>query len=262
MSEARPASGSGEAPEPALIERPQPVQKRAPAWAGTPHSGQNLNGIRLSLTSRVDAAKAVRRRGGMAVRTEQAVRDNLRPACARWAPDALSGARILCGPAFVAAFASTGSQLGAGRSARAAAPLAIAAVACLTDFVDGRLARWLGGGSGYGAALDVAADAAFLLCALIALARGGLISAALPIATALSLLALFGSRAGRSGPASPQRRGTADLVGHGAGIANFAVVVAASAAHAGLAPSGWLGPVSLLVAAANLVPILLRRFEG
>jgi phosphatidylglycerophosphate synthase len=198
----------------------------------------------------------------MAVRTEQAVHENLRTARARWLPDALSGVRILCGPAFVAAFASGGSELAAASSARAATPLAITVVACLTDFVDGRLARWLGGGSSYGAALDVGADAAFLLCALVALARGGLVSAALPIAAALSLLALFGSRAGRSGPAPRHRLGTADLVGHGAGIANFAVVVAASAAHAGLAPSGWLVPVSLVVAAGNIAPILLRRLEG
>jgi phosphatidylglycerophosphate synthase len=203
----------------------------------------------------------------MAVRTEQALHDNLRSACARWAPDALSAARVLCGPAFVVAFASAGAvELEAPSSARAAAPLAIAAVACLTDFADGRLARWLGGGSSYGAALDVGADAVFLLCSLTALARGGLVSAGLPIAAALSLLALFTSRAGRSGadpgmPASALHRGAADLVGHGAGIANFAVVVAASAAHAGLASGGWLFPVSLVVAAANLAPILLRRFE-
>lgn len=161
-------------------------------------------------------------------------------------PHALSLVRIPLGPLFVLALDDA-----------PIVPLGIALVACVTDFLDGRFARALGASSAAGAVFDVAADATFLLSALAGLAWTGRISVVSPIATALALGALARSWS-RSRPAASRIRGTADRVGHAAGVLNFALVVVASVAPLLGAAEEWLVPASVAVAAVNFAPIALR----
>jgi len=161
-------------------------------------------------------------------------------------PDVLTGSRFVLGPLFAATFpVSPGLAL------------AIAALAAATDFVDGRLARALGVGSRRGAALDVSADAAFVLIGLGVLARAGVLSVALPVAAAISLAAL--AREWRRPPGGlAATRDRPDRVGHAAGILNYGAVLAGAGVAAFDVPVP-LHAASLGVALLNLLPILLRR---
>ena len=177
-------------------------------------------------------------------------------------PFVLSTSRLALGPLYVVAILRGGASVG---DPLAWEPLAIAGIASLTDFVDGRLARRLGVSSPVGARLDVIADGVFLLCALGALAATGLVSWVLPVAAALSLGALA-RRWNRSPPgrtAIPAgSRGLADRVGHLAGILNYGAVLVASGVPLGLIDPGWLPLASAGVAGVNLAPIALRRIAG
>jgi phosphatidylglycerophosphate synthase len=163
-------------------------------------------------------------------------------------PHGLSLARVLLAPLFVLSLDDA-----------PVVPLAIAALACATDFLDGRFARALGASSPRGAVLDVAADACFVLCALGGLAAIGRISLASPLAAALALAALA-YRWNRRATRADGGRGPADLVGHGAGILNFALVLVGSAAPLLPGAALWLPPLSVLVALVNLAPLALRAF--
>ena len=172
-----------------------------------------------------------------------------RSASGRVIPHGLSFARVLLAPLFVLSLDDA-----------PIVPLAIAALACATDFLDGRAARALGATSPRGAILDVAADACFVLFALGGLAAVGRISIASPIAAALALAALA-RRWHRRPTRADGRRATADLVGHAAGILNFALVLVGSAAPLLPGAAVWLHPLSVLVALVNLAPLALRSFS-
>ena len=161
-------------------------------------------------------------------------------------PDLLTGSRLLLGPLFVAVYPA--SPMGG---------LVIACVAAGTDFFDGKLARRLGGGSTRGAALDVVGDAVFVLCGLGALAWAGVLSFALPVAAAISLLALARAWSKATDRPVVSSRGPADLLGHAAGVLNYgAVAVGAGFVAFGVPFS--LHAASVLVALVNLGPIALR----
>jgi cardiolipin synthase len=145
----------------------------------------------------------------------------------------------------------------------AALPLAVAALAAVSDFVDGRLARRLHSTSRAGAVLDVLGDGVFVLCALFALATAGIVSRLLPVAVLLALtgLAIAMVRGTAVSPAEDgtvPARGPADRAGHLAGIVNYAVVLVASGALAGVVRASWLVPASVAVACLNLAPLVLR----
>ena len=74
-------------------------------------------------------------------------------------PDLLTALRVVLAPVFVATLPE-----------RPGVALAVASLAAASDFADGRLARRFGGGSRRGAALDVVADAVFVLAGFAALA--------------------------------------------------------------------------------------------
>lgn len=195
-------------------------------------------------------------------------------------PLLLSASRILLGPVYAlalwsvrdsiavgpAAVAATAAQRGAavaGAGIALALPLVVAALASVTDFADGRLARRLGTGSPAGAVLDVVADAVFLLCALAALAAAGLVPWFLPTAAAASLsaLALDWRRRPPGARTGTETRTLADRLGHLAGVLNFAVVLTASGVPLGLFPRAWLRVACAIAAGLNLVPIALRWRE-
>lgn len=161
------------------------------------------------------------------------------------APDLLTASRLALGPAFVVVFPSDPGLA-----------FFLALLAAGTDFVDGRLARWLGVGSARGAALDVVGDAVFVLAGLSTLAYAGVLSAALPCAAAVSLTALALSWR-RGSPTGGGGRGPADLLGHAAGILNYGGVLVGSGFVAFDVPIPLYG-ASVLVALVNVAPIVLR----
>lgn len=173
-------------------------------------------------------------------------------------PMLLSASRLVLAPLFVA------SMPGAGAAPQASlAPLAIALLAAATDFVDGRLARRTGSTSAAGAALDVAGDAAFVLCALAALARSGAVVPALPLAAAVALAAFAWSRRGGAPTTSPAAappapRAVADVLGHAAGVLNYGAVIVASALPLVPRAAAAVRWASVAVAIANLAPLLAR----
>jgi phosphatidylglycerophosphate synthase len=182
--------------------------------------------------------------------------DGLPGRLARRVPWTLSILRLVLGPAYVLSLEMS-----------ATLPLVIALLAAASDFVDGRLARRLGVASPAGAVLDVVGDGVFVLAALAALAAGARLSWLLPVAVALALaglaLATWRRRAAPAGAGGARpARGPADRAGHAAGIANYAVVIAASVAVAGWVGADWLLPVSVAVAVLNLAPLALRLAHG
>ena len=124
-------------------------------------------------------------------------------------------------------------EIAAAEVAPSVVPLAIYALAILSDVADGRLARAGGRVSPAGRLFDHAADAFFLFPALGVLARAGRVPAVLPCAAVIAF-ALYCSDGWRRGRASrtivlvPGRSGTA------AGVVNYAVTGAAAGAL-------WLG---------------------
>jgi phosphatidylglycerophosphate synthase len=177
----------------------------------------------------------------------------------RWRrlPWLISGLRLLLAPLYVLALEMS-----------ATLPLALAVIASLSDFVDGRLARRLGVTSPSGAVLDVVADGTFVMIALAALASAGIVSWLLPLAVLLALagLALSATRARRAPATTSQpvarSRGPADRAGHAAGIVNYGTVLVGSGAVAGWIPAGWIAPASVAVAVLNLSPLVLRLAHG
>ncbi len=184
----------------------------------------------------------------------------------RGAAHALSLTRLVLAPAWLATL-----------DGPRALPLGLALLACATDFLDGRLARRarLVAHEGEtdsaahatapspvdtGALIDVAADGAFLIVTLAGAAHRGWLSPLLPLAASAALLALalrWRRAPPRAGPTS-RRRALADRLGHGAGVANYGAVVAASTVPLGLLSPALLVPASLVVAALNALPVALR----
>lgn len=183
-----------------------------------------------------------------------------------WLPTVLSLGRAALAPAFWFALTDARSDGSSPNPAVPALskllPLLIATLASGTDFVDGKLARRLGCTSSTGAVLDIVADAAFVLVSFSALARAGLISWVLPLATTLSLSGLALAWPARTSDVSTQQRVGADRLGHAAGVMNFGLVILASSEPLGWSSAGWLYPASLGVAMINLAPVALRRRRG
>ena len=163
--------------------------------------------------------------------------------------------RVLLAPLFA-------WQLAAAGRSPSVTPLAIYAVAVLTDLADGRLARAGGRTSPVGRLFDHGADALFLFPALAGLATRGRVPILLPCAATLAFLLYCrdGWQRGRSLRAmdlTPSRSGMA------AGVANYAVVGAASGAL-------WLGggvldravyAGALAAVALNLAAALERTYR-
>src|SRR3569832_123382 len=97
----------------------------------------------------------------------------------RWLPWSLSLLRLLLGPLYVLALEMS-----------ATLPLAIAVLAAVSDFVDGRLARRFGVAARAGAVLDVLGDGVFVVTALAALAALRVVTWMLPLAVLLALAGL------------------------------------------------------------------------
>ena len=161
--------------------------------------------------------------------------------------DLLSAVRLLLALVFPALLAY-----------RSPLALTVWAIAALSDFADGRVARRRGA-SARGAVLDVVADVAFVLGGLTAAAALGLVPLVTPLAVgcAVAAYALASARLTGGGTAVRLAR---SLLGHWAGIANWVCVgvVAGSVSWPG---SAWATIVPLAgwaTAALNVAAVVAR----
>jgi phosphatidylglycerophosphate synthase len=90
--------------------------------------------------------------------------------------NALTGIRLAAAPALALAIADGAPLTSAG----------LFALAVVTDFADGAVARHRGESSRLGGLLDHASDALFVTCGLAALAAGGVLTPLLPLLVALA----------------------------------------------------------------------------
>jgi len=163
--------------------------------------------------------------------------------------------RMLLAPLFAC-------EIVAAEAAPSVVPLAIYALAVLTDVADGRLARAGGRVSPAGRLFDHGADALLLFPALGVLAHGGRVPALLPCAAVLAF-ALYCGDGWRRGRVSctivlePNRSGTA------AGVANYAVAgAAAGALWLGTSPLDRAVYAAALAAGALNAAAALERVQG
>ena len=123
------------------------------------------------------------------------------------------------------------------------APIALAAA--ISDFVDGRVARWTGSTTGFGQWLDSLADIAFVLTAIACEVRAGAMPMYIPVLIAVSFTQYAIDSVVLRGSSVPVK----SRVGHWGGILNYAIVVGLGIAP----PPQLLG--SLVRAASPLIAI-------
>jgi phosphatidylglycerophosphate synthase len=138
-------------------------------------------------------------------------------------------------------------------------PLALFGVAATSDFLDGRLARAAGRSTRHGAALDNAADIAFVLAATGAGAAHGLVSWAAPAAIATAFAAYVIASLTSAAAGAPRRRARS-RIGHAGGVLNYTLAGLIAGAVA-IPNDAWhviLAAASVLVIAVNLAAVLAR----
>lgn len=162
---------------------------------------------------------------------------------ARHAANAVSALRVALVPAFL------WCVWHAQRGGSGWAAVAVFAVAALSDFADGRLARRWGAESAVGRALDHGADIAFILAALVLYVWLGIAPWWVPASIAAAFAAYVADSVRRSAP-RPVLIGS--RIGHLGGICNY-ILVGILAVNDTLG-FGWLSP-SVVRAFFLLVPL-------
>jgi phosphatidylglycerophosphate synthase len=120
----------------------------------------------------------------------------------------------------------------------------IALAAAVSDFADGRIARWMGHADGIGRWLDAIADIAFVLTALASEAMAGIIPFYIPVLISCSFAQYAIDSIAIRGSAVPVR----SRLGHWGGIVNFALVLTLAWTPRPLLPTRLVTPVSLVLA--------------
>lgn len=169
-------------------------------------------------------------------------------------PNALTLARVLAIPPFVAAFCSP-------RAARLRVPAALFAAMSFTDFVDGYLARRWGVQSEFGAFLDPVADK-LLVCTSLTLLSATLgICVALPaVVIVCREIAVSGLRECASPPGSASTRVAAKIIRHRRSSDRLLACVGRWMASKGTRSSvavGWPGKLKTATQMAALQVLLL-----
>ncbi|HZC44912.1 MAG TPA: CDP-alcohol phosphatidyltransferase family protein [Candidatus Acidoferrum sp.] len=164
-------------------------------------------------------------------------------------PNALSVLRF--------ALAATWVELAAhghtGRSAFAA----VAIVAAVSDFIDGRIARRLGVASGSGRWLDGIADVTFVLAAIFCEAAAGAIPFYIPILIAISFSQyVIDSVVLAERTAGPVR----SRLGHWGGIINYALVITLAIAPPPALPGAIVRDLAPLIALFYVAAISERAW--
>jgi phosphatidylglycerophosphate synthase len=162
--------------------------------------------------------------------------------------DALSGLRLLLAVVFPLLLIRGG-----------VAPLIVWAVAAISDYVDGPIARRRGITSARGAILDNVADVAFVLGGLVTAAALGLVTWVAP----LSIVGSVGGYVLASRQLSRQDgppRLARSRIGHWAGVVNWACVgvVAGALALPQVVGPGLLGVAGAVTSAINLAAVGAR----
>jgi phosphatidylglycerophosphate synthase len=140
-------------------------------------------------------------------------------------PNLLSAIRFLLAAVWIAAFMAGHRSLGV------LCPIAI--VGAISDFVDGRVARWMHRADGFGRWLDGFADIAFVATALSCEAAAG----AIPFYVPMLIVISFGQYTIDSVMISRSSTPVRSRLGHWSGVLNFSLVITLALAP----PPQWPG---------------------
>lgn len=162
------------------------------------------------------------------------------------AANLLSASRFVLAAVWLSAFLS-----GDGRP-EVLGSIALAAAA--SDFIDGRVARWMRSASGFGRWLDSLADVVFVLTALTCEAAVGAIPALVPALIAVSFAQYAIDSVAISRSSTPVR----SRLGHWGGVINFALVMLLAFAPPPRLPGILLREASPLIAIYYLAAIFER----
>jgi phosphatidylglycerophosphate synthase len=162
------------------------------------------------------------------------------------AANLLSALRFLLAAVWILAF------IAGARSPGILAPIAV--VGAISDFVDGRVARWMHSADGFGRWLDGFADIAFVIAALSCEATTGAIPSYIPLLIAISFTqyAIDSILISRSSTPLKSR------LGHWGGVLNFGLVIILSFASPPQWPGVLIRKVSPLLAVFYLAAIAER----
>jgi phosphatidylglycerophosphate synthase len=148
----------------------------------------------------------------------------------------LSASRFALAALWLVAFAYS------NRSPKILGSIALAAAA--SDFVDGRVARWMGQADGTGRWLDGLADIVFVLTALSSEALTGALPIYIPLLIAASFAQYVIDSVAISGSSTPVK----SRLGHWGGVINFAMVLVFAWTPPPRAPARLLRQASPLIA--------------
>ncbi len=169
-------------------------------------------------------------------------------------PDALTVSRFAMAAAWIAMRAGAPDAYGAFA--------ALAILAAASDFIDGRIARWLGVAREAGGWLDSVADVTFVLVALSSYAAAGELPWMIPVLIATSFAQYAADSLWLHRAAAPVR----SRLGHWGGILNYALVLAmASSAPAPAVRAQIIGlvpAIALFYIAAIVERALAYRSAG
>jgi phosphatidylglycerophosphate synthase len=130
----------------------------------------------------------------------------------------------------------------------------IALAAAVSDFADGRIARWMGHTDGVGSWLDALADIVFILTTLSSEALAGAIPIYIPVLIACSFAQYAIDSVAISGSSTPVK----SRLGHWGGVINFALVLVLAWTPPPLLPSRLVRLASPLLAGFYIAAILER----
>jgi phosphatidylglycerophosphate synthase len=130
----------------------------------------------------------------------------------------------------------------------------IALAAVVSDFADGRIARWMGHADGVGRWLDALADIVFILTALSSEALAGAIPVYIPALIACSFAQYAIDSVAISGSATPVK----SRLGHWGGVINFGLVLVLAWTPPPLLPARLVRQASPLLAIFYLAAMFER----
>ena len=133
----------------------------------------------------------------------------------------------------------------------------IALAAAASDFVDGRIARWMGHANGVGKWLDALGDIVFILTALSSEALAEEIPIYIPVLIACSFAQYAVDSVAISRSSTPVR----SRLGHWGGVINFALVLVLAWTPPPLLPARLISQVSPLLAFFYIAAILERALN-
>ena len=138
-------------------------------------------------------------------------------------------------------------------------PLLLFAVAALTDFLDGWVARHKGTASGHGQLFDHTADVVFIGSSLVFFAATGRVPWWVLAAVAASVAA-YGRAVWRDAQAAADVRLARSALGHAAGIANYMLIglLAADLTLPGAVPGWLLRDAARATAGINVLAVVGR----